>query len=72
MLGIMLLNDETGEIIATITNDCQKKALDINHEVLKRWIQGQGRQPVSWDTLVGVLNSIELSELACTIQNRLD
>ena len=72
MLGILLLNDDTGETIATITNDCQKKALDINREVLRRWIHGQGRQPVTWDTLVGVLNSIELSELARTIENRLN
>ena len=71
MLGILLLNDKTGETIATITNDCQRKALDINRVVLTRWIQGQGKQPVTWDTLVEVLNSIDLCELARTIDNTL-
>ena len=70
-LGILLLNDETGEKVAAIMNDCHMKASDINREVLKRWIQGQGKQPVAWDTLVEVLNSIDLHELAHTIENSL-
>ena len=65
-LGILLLNDETGAITAAIMNDCQMKALNINREVLKRLIRGQGKQPVAWDTLVEVLNSTDLHELAHT------
>ena len=71
MLGILLLNDEIGARTAAIIKECHQNAFDINHEILQKWIQGQGRQPITWDTLVGVLKSISLSELANTIESSL-
>ena len=69
ILGTLLLNDNTGAITAAIVDECRRNAFRINYQILQQWIQGRGRQPVTWDTLVGVLRSIKLSELASTIEN---
>ena len=37
-------------------------------EILQEWINGRGRQPVSWATLTEVLRDVELSELASDIE----
>ena len=37
-------------------------------EVLKEWIIGRGKHPVTWKTLVEVLHDIELSTLAGEIE----
>ena len=71
MLGTLLLNDDTGAKTAAIVEEYQRNAFKINYKVLQQWIQGQGRLPVTWDTLVGVLRSINLSELASTIESAL-
>ena len=71
MLGTLLLNDDTGELSAAIIKQCQMNALDINYHILQKWIQGRGSQPVTWDTLVEVLRSISLSELANAIESAL-
>ena len=69
MLGTLLLNDDTGAKIAAIVDKHQRNASKINNQILQQWLQGGGRQPVTWNTLVGVLRSIKLSELANTIEN---
>jgi len=71
MLCTLLLNDDTGAITDAIIEECRGNAPNINYKVLQKWIQGRGRQPVTWDTLVGVLRSINLSELANTIGSAL-
>ena len=71
MLGTLLLNDDTGDITDAIIDECRENASRINCKILQQWIQGKGRQPVTWDTLVGVLRSINLSELANTIESAL-
>ena len=70
MLGTLLLNDDTGAKTAALIEECQKNAFTINYKVLQKWIQGKGR-PATWDTLVEVLRSTNLSELANTIENSL-
>ena len=42
----------------------QHDAAKINYEILQQWIQGKGRQPVQWSTLIDVLKKIQLSVLA--------
>ena len=36
----------------------------INEEILRQWLSGKGKQPVTWATLVEVLRDIGLSTLA--------
>ena len=42
----------------------QNVAKQINMEILQEWLEGSGKKPVSWATLVNVLRDIELSTLA--------
>ena len=39
----------------------------INQEILEQWIAGKGEEPVTWGTLVEVLQDVELTELASDI-----
>ena len=39
----------------------------INQEILEQWITGKGEEPVTWATLVEVLQDVELTELASDI-----
>ena len=70
-LGPLLLQDNDGTITETIERECFYKVKEINQEILQRWIQGKGRQPVQWSTLIDVLKKIELSPLAKKIADSL-
>ena len=64
----MLLHDDDGMMTQAITDECHNNAFKINYE---RWIQGEGKKPLQWSTLIDVLKEIELSELALTIEQNL-
>ena len=62
--GVELLDDKNGQRTRNI--EIQKKGSppeDINREILMEWLQGKGK-PVTWKTLVEVLQLIELNKLA--------
>ena len=61
--GILLLIDDTGQIVESIVHEHQRDTELINLKILQKWINGVG-QPVSWDTLAQVLKDIQLNELA--------
>ena len=65
--GILLLEDETGDQIAAIEKKEQRQPSDINREVFRMWLQGKGKTPVTWATLVAVLQDIGLGKLATDI-----
>ena len=67
-LGVLLLKDDNGDRITAITKELRGNAADINHEILRLWLKGKGRQPVTWATLVTVLQDIGLKELAKDIE----
>ena len=66
--GILLLEDTNGTKIRNIEYKHRGDAEQINLEILEEWINGRGRQPVSWATLTEVLRDVELSELASDIE----
>ena len=66
--GILLLNDKTGARINAIRTEHGGNVQEINLEVFSLWINGEGRQPVSWDTLITVLEDINLNSLADRIK----
>ena len=66
--GILLLQDDTGNMVETLEHECQKNAEMINLKILKKWINGIGL-PVSWDVLIEVLHDIELHRLANDIEH---
>ena len=67
--GILLLEDPTGAHISALEKELMKNAEDINYRVFQEWLQGKGRQPVSWETLVSVLEDIGLNQLAKSIRD---
>ena len=67
--GILLLEDQTGAHISSLEKELMKNAQDINYRVFQEWLQGKGRQPVSWETLVSVLEDIGLNQLAESIRD---
>lgn len=71
MLGPLLLDDDTGMVTDDIAREFQKNTFDINFEVLKRWLRGNGMTPVTWEILVVNLKSVRLTELARKIENSL-
>lgn len=70
-LGPLLLCDDMGAVTSAIVSQCQRDADEINREILTRWLQGRGKLPVTWSTLIDVLRDMELSELAQVIQEAL-
>ena len=71
ILGPLLLNDDTGAVTSAIVSQYQRDADAINQEILIRWLQGQGKQPLTWSTLIGVVRDMELPDLAQDIQEGL-
>ena len=70
-LGYLLLNDNDGTIVDQISQDCHYKSEDIVRQILKRWIQGKGKEPVTWGALIQVLKDLELTELASQMEGSL-
>ena len=63
MLGILLLQDDTGSVVDAIVDEYQDGER-ITLKIFQLWINGAGQQPVSWATLVQVLHDVNLNELA--------
>ena len=70
-LGIHLLNDGDGAKTSVIENNFKGDLYRISLEIFTCWLQGQGRKPVTWATLVSVLKDIDLLILASEIETSL-
>ena len=66
--GLLLLEDDTGARIQSLAHKHRDDAEQINMEVLRQWITGRGKHPVTWKTLTQVLHDIELGTLAREIE----
>ena len=66
--GVLLLEDGTGARINALTHKYTSDAEQINTDVLRQWINGKGKQPVTWKTLTEVLRDSELNTLAGDIE----
>ena len=55
VVGIALLNDESGGIVRALAKEFRGNAQDINLEILGRWLQGSGIPDRSWQGLLDVL-----------------
>lgn len=60
-VGVLPLDDTNGEVVESLV---EYHHYGIIFEIFTKWIQGKGRLPVKWDTLVKVLNDVGLFELA--------
>ena len=68
-LGHNLLNDHSGAVTRQIIERCLLDGPRIVNEIFYQWRQGQGRDPVTWRTLIEVLRKIGLSDLATDIES---
>ena len=66
--GLFLLEDDTGARICSIAHKLMNDAEQINMEVLRQWLTGKGKRPITWKTLMEVLHAIELKTLAKEIE----
>jgi len=64
--GILLLEDKTGTRVRSIEYRYRENSEQINTEILEQWINGKGKQPVTWGTLVEVLRDVELTIYPCS------
>lgn len=70
--GILLLKDMDGTQVSAIERELGRSASKINREFFILWLQGKGRQPVIWATLVETLRDIGLIKLANDIEIRVN
>ena len=68
--GAFLLDDRDGSTVENMAHKHPNNLEQINTEILREWLNGSGKQPVTWATLVEVLNDIKLSTLADEIFTR--
>ena len=67
--GTLLLEDEDGNKMGSLcTQMVGRSCSDIGHEILRRWLGGEGKQPITWSTIVEVLNDVQLSQCAKEIK----
>ena len=66
--GACLLNDNNGARIRNMERKHMRDSEEINMDILQQWLEGSGRQPVTWATLVEVLKEADLTVLAGDIE----
>ena len=69
--GTLILEDQTGSRVKSIDKTKHGDTVDIAVEILRLWLQGKGRLPVTWRTLVECLQDIGLNVLANNIKRGL-
>ena len=69
--GTLLLEDKMGNKVTNIKASEHGDPVDITVEILKQWLQGKGRKPVTWKTLVKCLQDTNLNVLADDMANSL-
>ena len=69
--GTLLLEDEKGNKVKNIKVSERGDPVDITVEILKQWLQGKGRKPVTWQILVKGLRDTNLNTLADDIESSL-
>ena len=72
-VATQLLDDKTGSIMENIKEDATKGS-EIKKEMFERWLGNTGKKPVTWRTLVTLLESgtIQRVTLASDIRNALE
>lgn len=66
--GTLLLEDTSGSKMAAIEHEVGKNVEDVSYKVFQEWLHGSGQKPTSWDTLVTVLQDVDLHSLAKLVQ----
>ena len=70
-VGGELLEDSSGNRVEIIWTDNFHQVVDTNVDILKEWLKGSGKRPVTWRTLIQVLEKYGEVELAQDIRKAL-
>ena len=70
LFGTQLLKDSNGSKVRIIEMK-HKDPVNIAVEILEQWLQGRGRMPVTWETLVKCLRDTNLNVLADIVESSL-
>ena len=69
--GTLLLSDSDGSKVNIIEMSKHGDPVAITAEILEQWLQGRGRKPVTWQTLIKCLRDMQRIVLADDIENSL-
>ena len=69
--GTFLLDDEIGHKVRNIEITEHGDSLRITVEILRQWLQGKGRIPVTWQTLIACLRDSHLNVIANAVERTL-
>ena len=70
-IGGVLLQDSNGNRVGNIFENNLHMVVDTSVDILKKWLDGSGERPVTWGTLIRVLEECEKVELAKDIRKAL-
>lgn len=65
--GVLLLEDVTGSKITSIVSQMSGDPESINHEIVRRWLNGEGKCPITWKTFMEVLEDIQMSSIVSVL-----
>ena len=71
LFAILLLEDNNGNKIKIIEKNKRGDVVDINVEILRQWLRGKGRRPVTWQTLIQCIRDSKLTVLSERIESSL-
>ena len=66
--GTFLLQDDDGSKVSAIERTRQLNSALICEDIVKDWLQGKGKKPVTYTTLVQCLRDTDLNTLADDIE----
>ena len=69
--GIFLLNDNDGSVMDALKEKYMRDSHAINQEISEKWLQGEGKLPITWVTFLRVLKNIDMKPLAFDIESSL-
>ena len=70
VFGFLLLEDDDGAIISSLSAHHQSP-IECTLDIVRYWIRGYGRQPISWDTFIDTVRKAGLIRLADDIREGL-
>ena len=69
--GTVLLEDKNGNIVKGIERSKRGDPVDVTVEIVRQWLLGKGRKPVTWQTFVECLKEANLHVAAEDIERAL-
>ena len=69
--GMFLLNDDNETLVDALKSQHLLNAESITKAIFQKWLEGKGKTPVSWATLIGALRQATLNTLAKEIEDAL-